>query len=110
MALLSCDSTPSSELNADLSRVLEATFTRVWERALEISMAERLHDLARNSIDSVGVSGGGADDPSVPLTIPPFSSMFSSTPCSSPFVEHFKLQELTITKTHGVRLHQSLFK
>ncbi|KAM1125555.1 hypothetical protein ACFX1Q_040833 [Malus domestica] len=41
-------------------------------------MAERLHDLARKSIDSVGIFDGGADDPAVPLPIPSFSSMFFS--------------------------------
>lgn len=44
--------------------------------ALESSVAERLHDLARNSIDSVGVSGAAQDDAG--LSTGTFSSMFSS--------------------------------
>lgn len=50
--------------------------TLVLCSALESSMADRLHDLARNSIDSVGVSGGGQDDAG--QSAGAFSSMFSS--------------------------------
>ena len=59
--------------------------------ALESSMAERLHDLARNSIDSVGVSGGGQDD--AVQSAGAFSSMFSSW-----WTEHFELDALGLTE------------
>ena len=45
-------------------------------RAFEISMADRLHDLARNSMVSVGVSGARSDDECQHMG--PSSSMFSS--------------------------------
>lgn len=41
-----------------------------WARALEISVAERLHDLDRNFIDSLGVWGWGTHEKtSSPLTV-----------------------------------------
>jgi hypothetical protein len=55
------------------------------ERALESSIAETLHDLARNSIDSVGVSGAAQDTGSQEAG--PFSSMFSSF-CNKLLVLH----------------------
>lgn len=48
----------------------------VLQRAFESSTAERLHDLAKNSIDSVGVSGGGQVTGSQSAAFS--SSMFSS--------------------------------
>ena len=60
--------------------------------ALESSMAERLHDLARNSMNSVGVSGGTQD--TADNSVGPFSSILSS----SPLIQHFDLLELTATK------------
>lgn len=59
--------------------------------ALESSMAERLHDLARNSIDSVGVSGGGQDD--AVQSAGAFSSMFSSW-----WTEHLELDAVGLTE------------
>lgn len=53
-------------------------------------MAETLHDLARNSMDSVGVSGGGQEIASQIAGL--FSSMFSSL-CNV----HLEAQELTAT-------------
>lgn len=74
-----------------LSRLFKGIFVLV--KALESSIAERLHDLARNSMDSVGVSGGGAVDKGSQLG-GPFSSIFSSL-CEVPFAQH----ELTNTTT-----------
>lgn len=48
----------------------------VLHRAFESSMAETLHDLAKYSMDSVGVSGGGHATGSHSTTFS--SSMFSS--------------------------------
>lgn len=47
----------TTEEKDNFSWSLAAIF--LFERAFESSIAERLHDLARNSMDSVGVSGGG---------------------------------------------------
>ena len=63
-----------TELNGDFSRILGATC--VLEIAWDSSKAERLHDLARNSMDSVGVSGRARDTGS--QLAGAFSSMFSS--------------------------------
>lgn len=57
----------------------------VPDKALESSMAERLHDLARNSMDSVGVSGAAPDEGS--HLAGPFSSIFSSF-CVELFMLH----------------------
>lgn len=48
------------------------------KKALVSSTAEMLHDLPRNSIVSVGVSGGNADFTSRVTIDGPSSSMFSS--------------------------------
>ena len=64
------------------------------ESALESSLAERLQDLPRYSMDSIGVSGKTLE-PGNQLG-GPFSSMFSSR-----FDEHFAKHELTETiSTH----------
>ena len=78
------------EESVDLSRLWESETTRVFERALESSVAETLHDLARNSMDSVGVSGWAQD--TVSQLAGQFSSMFSSRGS-----EHLEAQELTAT-------------
>lgn len=69
---------PPTEPRGNFSEVL-FTATQVWVRALESSAAEILHDLARNSIDSVGVSGGGqvAGSQLAGLSSCMFSSLFS---------------------------------
>lgn len=62
-------------------------FWRLWfeltctafERALDSSIAERLQDRARNSIDSVGVSGGAQDNTEGIFAEIFFSSMFCRT-------------------------------
>lgn len=59
-------------------------------------MAEMLHDLARNSIDSVGVSGAG-QIVGVQLPAGPFSSMFASLG-----TEVFTLQVLTVSSAEKV--------
>ena len=81
MELTSCGSAPA-EARGDFS-----------ESALESSVAETLQDLARNSMDSVGVSGGGHVAGS--QLAGPSSSMFSSL-----FSEHFEPHELADTATN----------
>ena len=60
------------------------------ERALESSLAERLQDLPRNSMDSIGVSGRTHELGN--QLAGPFSSMFSSR-----VDEHLTKHELTET-------------
>lgn len=52
--------------------------TWTWQRAFDSSFADRLHDLAKNSMDSVGVSGGGhiAGSQLASLSSSMFSSLF----------------------------------
>lgn len=75
--MASCGLAPT-ELRGNFSEVLFAA-RQVWERALESSAAEILHDLARNSIDLVGVSGGRqvAGSQLAGLSSCMFSSLFS---------------------------------
>lgn len=87
---------PTAEETDDLSsRPISDTeaVICVLARALDSSIAERLHDLARNSMDSVGVSGGGQD------LAGPFSSIFSNL-----WDELFTLHELTIYNTQNKQL------
>lgn len=75
---------------APMSRFLGSE-TWEFERALESSTAERLQDLARNSMGSTGVSGAAQNSDLLQLA-GPFSSMFSSL-CTVLLALH----ELTIT-------------
>lgn len=80
-----------------MSRLFKDTW--VVDRAVESSIAERLHDLARNSMDSVGVSGGAHDNGS--HFAGPFSSIFSSF-CDELFIMH----ELTANTKTSYKLVQ----
>lgn len=70
-------------------------------------MADRLHDLARNSMDSVGVSGGGAHEIS-PQLAGSSSFMFSSL-CDE-FTGITDNQSKSLTALKGNKIKNFTFK